>query len=186
MRTTLLLLLAACSGGTETDTEPTGTTATDTESQATETDTEPGVEDGLGYIDGNLTFSGEAVSGSESWVLVADEGAGDIVCQIDVSVAGDEALTDCDECDWAFSVTLSEPTVTTDVDGACAGAGMDSAAIEALDGEVRGYGYNPEHFGHAKVLMVLEGDTWVAEANATYEDGVLDYLWDLGFLPYAR
>ncbi len=172
---TLMLLLPLACGDKDTDTGEETDTDTDTDADL-----------------GTLEFSGTAVvhdsyMGTEVLAFLADEGRGDVICQLSYPLEGAALRSDCDECDWAFDVTAGTVEVQTDVDGACDAIGWGKAARAALTGTARGYGYVAEYFGHAPVLMRYDDASgWNPVSYAAYDEksGAFDYSWQDATLPY--
>ena len=140
--------------------------------------------------DGLLLLSGVAVAtvadylGSETVLFLAEEGSGETLCEVQVTLQSVGLRTDCTECEWAYDVeVLTAETVT---DTHCAVVGYDSAAVAALVGTTRGYGLNPEYYGHAPVLFAEVDSTWAAVSIASYDDvtGDFSYDWEEGFYAY--
>ncbi|MCB9779038.1 MAG: hypothetical protein H6742_10775 [Alphaproteobacteria bacterium] len=89
------------------------------------------------------------------------------------------ASTPCSECEWTFTVTMSDAEVLDDV--ICDGLGWDSSSF---DGRTFGYGYNPSYYyGAYEVLMYQYGSTWYALALAEFDgtrfgyDRLFDYYY---------
>jgi hypothetical protein len=75
------------------------------------------------------------------------------------------------------------------VDGAClSGLGSDASSVSTLDGVVWGYGYDPEWYGHARVLFLdrHDGAGWQPAAFASWDEGSgsFSFDWDVGFVNY--
>jgi hypothetical protein len=91
--------------------------------------------------------------------------------------------TDCAVCDWAYDLSIANAAVILDEEGACLAAlGVDASTVGSWDGTVRSYGYNPDYFGHAEVLMFYEDSAWGAGTYVQYdaESGELAYEWEDG------
>jgi hypothetical protein len=164
---------------TDTDTDSDTDADTDTDTDTDDTDTE--ALTGLLRLVGNATVNG-AYAGTESVVFVADEGYGDDVCRLTVTFASTEALTDCETCDWAYTLTITD--VVTELDTECAAVGWGDP--EAAIGTTRAYGYDPDYFGHAAVLMTHDGTAWQVAGYAAFDDATdtLSYDLEVGFFPY--
>ena len=180
----MLPVLLACAPGADTA----APAAEDTVGHAEPTDTAdtatPTSGTGLLTLLGSATVDSTYV-GTEEIRFAPTTGGAQTLCAIVVPVAATAARTDCADCQWAFDVVLGAPTVHTDT--ACAAAGYDTAAIDALEGTVRGYGFADEYLGHAEALLVLQDDAWepVSFADWSTETGQLSYAWEQGYLPYA-
>ncbi len=194
MRPLLPLLLAGCTAAPAdtADTGDTGPAAPDTaetadtadtdtaDTDTPDTDTAP-TSNGLLHFVGAATVL-DAYAGTETVVFVGEEGAGEELCRVTLTLASTEARADCLECDWAFTVEVVD--AVTEVDAACDAVGWAEPA--AAIGTTRGYGYVALYFGHAPVLMVESGGAWDAGAYADYdpETGALAYDREDGFFPY--
>ena len=124
----------------------------------------------------------DAYAGTEA-VVFSDAESGEQLCRVEVTLASTETRSDCAECDWAFTVTVTDANAAGDVAG-CAAVGWGDAA--AAVGTTRGYGYVALYFGHAPVLMAESGGAWGPVGYAAYDaaTGALDYDIDGGYQPY--
>jgi hypothetical protein len=185
MKRSILTLVAlslglGCPGGDDTqvpDSAPPGDTA-DTGA--------PPHGTGLLYWEGEATVTGDTYDGHEDIALLADKGMGNAVCRIRYAVTSTALRSDCgDQCLWAFDVVLGPAEVLTDT-GACGAAGYDEAAVAALEGTSRAYGYIDDYIGHAAVLMVDLGEGWEVADYAAWTDtqGGLSYHWEQGYTAY--
>ncbi|RME21634.1 MAG: hypothetical protein D6798_17635 [Deltaproteobacteria bacterium] len=144
--------------------------------------TDGGADGGATDGTGLLTFAGTATvtettySGSETLQFKGDEGDGEVLCEITIGLESIGTRSDCGNCDWAFDLRVTAADINTDV--ACDAIGYDKATLESLVGSTRGYGYDPEYFGHAPTLMVLEGKTWNPVAYASYDPGTHAFEYD--------
>jgi hypothetical protein len=142
---------------------------------------------GLLLRTGSLTWDGaDAASGSESLTLLADSGYGAARCTLTYQLQSTGPRTDCDGCDWAFDLVVSQATVDLD-DGSClAATGFDAATVSNLDGTVVSMGYNADYVGHAEVLMSPVDGVWQAVSYVSYDaaTGTLTYEWEDGFVAY--
>ncbi len=166
--------------------QETGDTGGETGDSADTGDTgEPAGGDGLLLWEGTATVTADAYEGSEDILLLADMGLGDALCQVRYSVLSTSVRTDCGACLWAFDVVLGPAEVIEDK-GACQLAGYDEAAIAAIEGSTRGYGYAEEHIGHAAVLLVDQGGGWDAVAFASWveQTGAFSYEWEQAYVQY--
>lgn len=173
-----MILLLACAAPAPSDSAPPIDTA-DT------ADSAPPAPTGTGL----LTWEGAASirdgwDGTETVTFRAELGLGDVLCELRYTVAGADPREDCPSCAIAYEVILGAPDVTV-ADG-CGAAGYDAAAIAAIEGTTRGYGFATDYYGHASVLLVDEGGGWDAAAFADHDDtaGTLSYSWDHGYIDY--
>lgn len=137
---------------------------------------------------GLLIFAGDATvgadyRGTEQLRFEATTG-GAPLCVIDIPVSSVGVREDCSDCLWAFDLTFSTPTVS--VGTHCASIGYDDAAIAAIAGTSRAYGFADEYLGHAAALLVAADGAWepVSFADWSPENGALSYAWEQGYLDY--
>jgi hypothetical protein len=198
-----LLTLIACGdkpddtetpeGDTDTDTDADGDTDTDTDADA-DSDTDADADVAL------LGFSGQAVGGfdgyqgTEDWYFVAEEGDGEDICRIRYTLTSGDARPDCPDnghagCIWAWDVTLSDSTIVAESGIGCEGAlGVTADTVGDLDGTTMGFGFNPDYYGHAAVLIRDHGDGngWFVATFASWDEdeGTFTYQWDQGWVEY--
>ncbi len=54
-----------------------------------------------------------------------------------------------------------------------------------LEGSVVPYGYVPEYYGHAQVLMAYDGAAWYAASFASLgKKDDFSYDWEVGYISY--
>ena len=149
-------------------------------------DDDTGGEPGMFGYEGDATAGASGYDGWEELYLIAEKGLGDDVCRIRYDVHDTAQRDDCDGCMWAHDVVISNPTVTLDVDGACAAIGYDAAGVAALDGTAKSYGYYEEYFGHADVIMFFGKKGWEVGSFATWNHQTehFQYDWEVGFEVY--
>jgi hypothetical protein len=129
------------------------------------------------------TVSVDDFMGYEEYVLIDDEGFGEEICVVrfDVTRVG-AAPEGCTDCLWSHLVELGNPTVVLDEDGVCASSelGLDSAAIDELDGSQVAYGFVPELDGHASIALtyIEASNSWEAYNNATWDEGTGRFRFD--------
>ncbi|MEQ1568786.1 MAG: hypothetical protein ABMA64_24315 [Myxococcota bacterium] len=197
VRAAAALALLGCTGGTDPDDTGTKDTETDTDTDAdadadadADTDADTDVEPGQSLVQrvGSGVVGADYV-GTEEYQLLDDEGYGALQCQITLDLLSTGIRTDCAPCLWAFDLEISNATVVLDDGaGACmAGFGLDATTVGSLNGQILSYGYNPDYFGHAQVLMVSPaGEPWAAATYGTYDEGTGDfsYEWVDGLIEY--
>ena len=138
---------------------------------------------------------GLAYSGTESVYLIADEGDGEVVCQVSYDLNSTGLRDDCEECicaeddcgSFAFDLEVSGVHVTAESGPGCEALGLDEAALAELEGSTLSYGYNGDYFGHAAVLIWEDpklGWTVVAFAELDPETGAFTYNWERGYYEY--
>ncbi len=171
MRSLLLLLpLLACGEPQVTDTD------TDTDA---DTDADTDVQ-GLVVRVGQAQTDGSAYSGTEDWVLYAEEGLGAELCRVRFDVSLVSTSAGCSECLWAVDVLLEDPVLVVGED--CAPMGVNPDDLGPLDEQARSQGYAEEYIGHANVLMVQADPLWEAVCFATWDGTSFDYEWEQGFV----
>jgi len=125
--------------------------------------------------------------GAEEWHFTADSGAGEELCRIRYQLDSTEPRTDCDLCDWAFELVLSEAELVTEIEPGCdAVFGVAGEEVGSLDGTEIAYGYTAEYFGHAEVLLSVVEGAWTAVTNATWDpvSGAFSYDRQDGYVEY--
>ena len=183
-------------GTTTTGTTTTGTTTTGTTTTGTDClpdATKSGPQALLAYS-GSAVVTGDAFTSQETMSLVGMDDAGEdlVVCSVSYLLSADAsaARSDCTDCSWAFDVAVSDVVVDAEAGSGCAAIlcqlGLDEDPLVAFDGATKTYGYNPDFFGHAEILMTLDASgAWVPGGFAalqdddsvtyTIEDGYYDY-----------
>ncbi|MDP6933132.1 MAG: hypothetical protein QGG40_09455, partial [Myxococcota bacterium] len=124
---------------------------------------------------------------TEQWYFTAEEGEGEDICRVSYTVTSTDSRSDCELCDWAFDLVISDPEVLVDTDVGCeATVGVDSDDVAALDGTTVSYGYTAEYFGHAEVLFVEVDGAWTAVSNAVWDPstGTFTYDWQDAYVAY--
>jgi hypothetical protein len=132
---------------------------------------------GTGSVDGSY-------SGTEEFYIIGDDGDGDDLCRVTYTLTAAAERKDCDICEWAYDLQIGDVQVTADSDPGCSIAVGKGVDVSALEGTVVSYGYVPEYYGHAEVLMVNEGDAWFAASFATMTDGIFSYNWEAAYISY--
>ncbi len=168
--------------------EDTGDSAEDTGDSAEETGDSAEDTGETGETNrGLLTWSGEANvdgtwEGHESILFVGDDGLGETWCEVRYPVLPVAERTDCVDCVLAFDVEFQAPE--TLISTLCAEVGYDDAAITALVGERRGYGFALDYLGHSNVLMFDDEGIWkaVAFVNWNESSATLSYAWERGYV----
>lgn len=166
----MVCAVAACSTGPEGgETTPSGIDTDDTDTVGhSDTDTGP-IEQLVELTRVGEATVDEAYVGTEAYAA-ADEGGGDVLCRISYDLVSVGTRSDCEPCAWAFDVQVGGAVVETDVDGACLAVfGLDASTVSSLDGEIRGYGYSADYYGHAQVLLTDDLEYWAASTFATYD-----------------
>lgn len=189
----LLPLGPACSdkgevddtGGADTasDTGETGETGETGDSTETgETGEDTGERLAVEHRFGIATVLDGVFSGTETWTLVSDDDDGLTLCLITYSLLSSVARADCTDCSWAFDLIVGDAAIAEETDGACSILGYDDTTVYSLNGTVLPYGYAPDYYGHAQVLMTDRGTGWAAATFASYDEttGEFTYDWELG------
>jgi len=111
--------------------------------------------------------------GTEVFTITDEDGA--VLCQAAMALRATAAREDCEDCEFAYDLVVSEVEVQ-----------VEDNCFDALpsDGDTRGYGFVQEYLGHGDAFMVLVDGAWTAVAFAVYEDGAFSYDWDSGAVQY--
>jgi hypothetical protein len=149
-----------------------------------DSDTAPVLETvGVCGVSGEAIATLDSFQGSEERYLIGDEGLGSHLCRVRYALFGvAPPEVACDECSWAFIVEKQSPEKVTDVSGTCESSelGLDAEAITAMDGTHIAYGYAPEAWGHANVLMRFDevDRTWDGIAYASWNEDTGELFYD--------
>jgi hypothetical protein len=127
-----------------------------------------------------------------SFIGTADDGSDVVVCSVSYTLSADisTARSDCADCSWAFDVAVTDVMVDEENASGCAAIlcqlGLDSDPLVAFDGSTKTYGYNPDFFGHAEILMTLDASgAWVPGGfAAAQDDGSVTYTIEDGYYDY--
>ena len=173
------------------DTDDTDVDDTDTDDTDTDTDDTDEGPLGLAGFAGGANCDGLTYDGWEERYLVGDKGEGDDICRlrVDLDPVG-VPRTDCDICAWAFDLEVTAASIVAESESGCIGyLGIDISTVGSLVGTTRAYGYSPEYFGHAKVLMEYDAKSglWnAAGAYATWDESSGAFAYDAidGEVPY--
>jgi len=132
---------------------------------------------------GEVIVKGQEYEGFEEHYLIGDEGMGEDLCRVrfDLVLVGEPPVP-CDMCSFSLMLEKRDPLTITDVGGTCAGSalGLDAEAITALNGVRVSYGYAPEYWGHASVLVQLdvEKGEWEAVTFSTWDEAAGALFYD--------
>ena len=133
-------------------------------------------------------ISEEAVDDGRTNRCLMEGGADCFICVIrfDVTRVG-EAIEGCMDldgmpCEWSHRVAYGNPTVVTDIDGACAASQIawDAAWIASIDGTEENYGFVDQYSGHDSVLMRYDDMAmlWNTHGRATWEPTTSVFTFD--------
>jgi hypothetical protein len=130
--------------------------------------------------------AGGGYAGQEQLVLVDDDGMGAELCRIAYDLTHIGVRDDCSSCLWAYDLEVSNAALLIDSGAGCAAVGHDASTVAAMDGIVVSYGFIFEYVGHADMLMIHDGVTWVGVSFSTYDEasGSFDYGWDEAYVEY--
>jgi hypothetical protein len=125
---------------------------------------------------GDATATTSAYDGTAQFYIIGEAGLGTDVCaiQFDVHRIG-AAPAGCTNCVWTHLVQYTNPTVITDVDGACEAndsvPALDAAGRAAYAGTQISRGFSVLA-GHGDQIMKYEDPTqgWVAVGHASWSD----------------
>jgi hypothetical protein len=133
---------------------------------------------------GRATADATSFDGYAERFLIGEQGFGSDVCAVRFALkrVGD-APGGCAECTWTHLLEYGDPTVVTDVDGACAGSdlGLDAAAIAQVVGTRVALGFAKQPggaHGSARMLYVDATQTWEVFGNATWEESSKTFTYD--------
>lgn len=178
---TLLAMIGGCDGG-QVDIQDTGDTgklpgdsqetADTQETGDTEETGDTGDDHGTGFLSrsGAGTATLDSLDGTEEWALV-DEDDVDL-CRVSSVATSTGTRSDCPLCAWAQDLVLSATVEVTA--GTCAAAGISPGDF---DGITRSYGYVPDYYGHAQVIMEDVGGGWDAQGYATWDEATGAFAW---------
>ena len=110
---------------------------------------------------------------------------GDVLCRVEVTLTSTASRDDCGDCLWAWDLVVDEATIAAEGGVGCSAFGHDAAAVAAMAGTTRAYGYAEEYVGHADMLMIWV-DGWQGASFATWhpDSGALDYGWDDAYVEF--
>ena len=139
-----------------------------------------------------------AYDGTAEYYIIGDAGLGSDVCVVrfDVKRAGDAPAGCADPtttvpCSWSHLVTFSNPTVTTNVGGACDANDtqlpLDAAGRARANGSMVGRGFS-RAAGHGDSLMKYDGSKWTVVGHASWNEtsGNLGYDIRVGNCQYGH
>lgn len=153
--------------------------STDSTDSTPETGTVPRL--GLLSLRGEATVTDTYVGFED--VVFTDPEAGDAeLCRVRVQLESITTRTDCGICVWAFTLERRAVDVVSDV--ACEAVGWGDPA--AMVGTTVDYGYTPDYYGHAPVLLSYQEKFWGALGFAFWDSktGVLTYDLVDGYYPW--
>lgn len=143
---------------------------------------------------GSGTASPTTYDGTADFFIVGEAGLGSDVCVVrfDVKRVG-AAPAGCTNCDWAHLVEFSNPTVITNVDGACDASDsvppLDAAGRAQLTGKRIGRGFS-RTTGHGDALMKYDESMlmWIGFGRANWDEPTssLGYNIVSGTCSYGR
>jgi len=141
------------------------------------------------------TVTATAYSGVEEFYMVSDENRqegilDEYICLVrfDVMRVG-EAPAGCVDlegvaCEWTHKIAFSNPTVVTNVDGACEKNELNwnAAWMDGIDGTEASYGFVDMYEGHNSVVMTAAGmagaETWEVLGSAAWDMTSGDFAFD--------
>jgi len=139
-----------------------------------------------------------AYDGTAEYYIIGDAGLGSDVCvvQFDVKRTGDAPAgcadpTTTTPCSWSHLVTFSNPTVVTNIDGACDANDtqlpFDAAGRARANGSMVGRGFS-RAAGHGDSLMKYDGSKWTVVGHASWNEtsGNLGYDIRVGNCQYGH
>ncbi|MCP4606405.1 MAG: hypothetical protein GY847_38840 [Proteobacteria bacterium] len=169
-------------GDTDSDTDTDTDSDSDSDSDSDyDTENDAGYENiGICGTEGTGIVTADTFQGTEERYLIDDND--EDICRVryELSVVG-EPRTDCELCDWAFDLEISDKIeMVAEAESGCemSSLELDEEAISAMIGRRISYGYVDEYMGHSSVIMQY-GDSgqWEAVTFASWnsESGELSY-----------
>lgn len=140
----------------------------------------------VGYF-GRALVQTLGYAGTEELYFSPHGGVGLDLCRIRYSLVSTAVRDDCEDCVWAFELSATEPEIIAGSAGDCEALGYDAVAIDELLSRPRAYGYAPEYYGHANVLLVSNNTGgWDVVSFAAWSDGggQFSYNWEIGYQMY--
>lgn len=133
---------------------------------------------------GTATADASSYDGTEEFALIGDEGLGADVCVVRYDVKRVAAApAGCTVCLWTHLVEYSNPTVVTDVNGACANSelALTTAKIAAMSMTRVGIGFakdlNGAH-GSARMRYFDAMAKWDVYGNASWDEAAKAFTYD--------
>ena len=141
------------------------------------------------------TVMASSYEGTEEWYMVSEEAIADgrldeysCLIRFDVARVG-AAPAGCVDleavaCEWTNKVEVSNPTIVTNVDGACENneLGWNATWMSSLDGTQSSYGYVDMYQGHDSVVMKAAGapgaETWAVYGRASWLPDTGEFTFD--------
>jgi hypothetical protein len=147
---------------------------------------------------GMATASATDYQGTAEFYIIGDAGLGTDVCVVRYDVKRTAAApAGCMDpntgvaCSWSHLVTFSNPTVTTNVGGACDASDdvpqLDAAGRAQIDGSTVGRGFS-KVAGHGDSLMKYDGTKWTVVGRASWDETSGSFGYDIrtGNCNYGR
>jgi len=143
---------------------------------------------------GMATVNATSYSGYAEFFIIGEAGLGTDVCAIRFNVARvGAAPAGCTNCNWSHQVQFTNPTVMTNVDGACdandAIPAIDAAGRAALTGSKSSRGFS-KITGHGDELMKYDDATqmWIGVGRGNWDEptNMLGYNITTGNCSYGR
>ncbi|MCB9779686.1 MAG: hypothetical protein H6742_14065 [Alphaproteobacteria bacterium] len=164
---------------TDSGTSDTDSSATDTDTDA-DTDTDGTVER-LGVVEheGSAVVADGDYSGTETVSFIGDDGDGDVLCSYQLTLVDSAPRSDCDNCEWAFDLEITAASVVAETGPGCSETvGMNADGIAGLVGTTISYGYDPEFFSHAAVIMGFLDGEWKQLDYALFDEETDTFTYD--------
>ena len=143
---------------------------------------------------GMATVNATSYMGYAEFFIIGEAGLGTDVCAVrfDVNRVG-AAPAGCTDCNWSHQVQFTNPTVTTNVDGACdandAIPAIDAAGRAALTGSKSSRGFS-KITGHGDALMKYDDmmKMWIEVGRGNWDQPTssLGYNITTGNCSYGR
>lgn len=133
---------------------------------------------GLKGRNGELNVGSDSFDGTEEMYFIAHSGAGVDVCRIRYDLTETARRDDCNDCQWAVELDISNALIMSESDEGCEVLGVANGDASTLNGRTLAYGYDDDYFGHAEVVLFFTPeDGWQALGFALLdqEHGTLTY-----------
>jgi hypothetical protein len=142
-----------------------------------------------------VSVMGTSYSGTEEWYMVSEEAIDDgrldeysclirfDVMRVSAAPAGCVDL-EAVACEWSAKVEVSNPTIVTNVNGACENneLGWNMMWMNGLVGTQASYGYVDMYQGHDSVVMKAAGapgaETWAVYGRASWLPDTGEFSFD--------
>jgi hypothetical protein len=147
---------------------------------------------------GMATANAAGYDGTAEFYIIGDAGLGTDVCVVSFDVkrsaaapAGCMDPTTSAACAWAHTVAFSNPTIVTNIGGACDASDsvppLDAAGRAQIAAATVGRGFS-KVAGHGDSLMKYDGSKWTVVGHASWDEASSQFGYDIrtGNCNYGR